>query len=453
MDGSFPDLTEAKAKANSIAPTEDAVACDFAERYAGKFVYDHTAQSWFTWDGRWKRDRRSAVFHAARLFCRETAETLKSAPPSIAKIAFASAVERAARSDPKLAVSHEIWDSDPWLLGTPAGVVDLRTGLLRPATSGLYISRYTSVAPAPPTTPAPLWQSFLDDATQRDRELQAFLHRLCGYFLTGDVSEEMLAFFYGPGGNGKGVFLSVVTGILDEYAVSVPIEVFTANSRINLEYYRAQMAGARLVTASETEVQATWAESQIKEMSGNETPLSARQPYGQPFTFRPQFKISLVGNYAPKLKGRSPAMERRLRVIPFTNRPTNEDLELKKKLQAEYPAILRQMIDGSLAWQRGRLGTAPAIKAATTAYFEQQDAFGRWLDERCKLDRSLSLRPGLLLANFNAWAKENGEDVVGNNAFAELLDRTPGLTRTRANGVRLVKGIGLNAPGSADSAD
>jgi putative DNA primase/helicase len=451
MDGSFPDLTAAKT--NTLTPTEDAVASDFAERYAHKFVYDHTAQAWFIWDGRWKRDLRSAVFHAARLFCRETAETLKSAPTSIAKIAFASAVERAARSDPKLAVSHEIWDTDPWLLGTPQGVIDLRAGLLRPATSGLYISKYTSVAPAPSGTPAPLWQWFLDDATQHDRDLQAFLHRMCGYFLTGDVSEEMLAFFYGPGGNGKGVFLSVLTGILAEYAVSVPIEVFTVNSRINLEYYRAQMAGARLVTASETEVQAAWAESQIKEMTGNETPLSARQPYGKPFTFWPQFKISLVGNYAPKLKGRSAAMERRLRVVPFTNRPTNEDPDLKKKLQAEYPAILRQMIDGCLEWQRDRLGTTQAIKVATAAYFEQQDAFGRWLDERCKLDRSLSVKPGLLLANFNAWAKENGEDVVGNNAFAELLDRTPGLTRTRANGVRLVKGIGLHSTGSAVSDD
>lgn len=427
-----------------VASTEDAVAHAFAETYAGRFVYDHTTQSWFIWkNGRWSRDLRSTVFHQARVFCRAVRATISDPPSSLAKIAFASAVERAARADPRLAVSQEIWDRDPWLLGTPDGVVDLRTGLLRPATPDLYISRHTTAAPAPPGTPAPLWQTFLDGATRHDKELQGFLARLCGYVLTGDVAEEVLTFIYGPGGNGKGVFLAILTGILGEYAVSVPIEVFTANSRINLEYYRATMAGARLVTASETEAQATWAESQIKEMTGNETPLSARHPYGQPFTFHAQFKISLVGNYAPKLKGRSPAMERRLRVIPFINMPRTPDLELKEKLRTEYPAILRTMIDGCLTWQRDRLGTAKAITAATSAYFEQQDAFGRWLDERCIRGPGLRLRPGELLSDFNEWAKANGEETAGRNSFAELIDRTPGLEREKSDGVRWVKGIGF----------
>ena len=429
-----------------IAPTEDAVARAFAEAYAGRFVYDHTAGTWFIWnDGQWRRDLRARAFHTARMFCRAVRATQTNPPPALAKIAFASAVERAARADPKLAVSHEVWDTDPFVLGTPDGVIDLRTGSRRAATPDLYISRYTAVTPAPPGTPAPLWQSFLDSATKQDKELQHFLLRLCGYVLTGDVTEEVLTFVYGPGGNGKGVFVAALTSILGGYAVSVPIEVFTASSRINLEYYRAQMPGARLVTASETEAQATWAELQLKEMSGNEAPLSARNPYGQPFTFLPQFKIVLVGNYAPKLKGRSPAMERRLRVLPFTNTPEKPDPDLKEKLRTEYPAILRQMIEGCLTWQRDRLGTAAAVKAATSAYFEAQDSFRRWIDERCILDDSLSLKPGVLLADFNAWARESGEETVAGNAFAELIDRMPGLKRDKSNGVRLVRGIGLKA--------
>lgn len=83
------------------------------------------------------------------------------------------------------------------------------------------------------------------------------------------------------------------------------------------------------------------------------------------------------------------------------------------------------------------------ITRATGAYFEHQDAFGRWLDERCDLARDKSTKLGLLLADFIAWAKENGEDPIGKNGFAELLDRTPGLTRTRSGAARLVKGICL----------
>ena len=35
---------------------------------------------------------------------------------------------------------------------------------------------------------------------------------------------------------------------------------------------------------------------------------------------------------------------------------------------------------------------------------------------------------------------------MGNNAFAEMIDRTRGLTRVRPGGVRCVKGIGFRAP-------
>ena len=430
--------------------TEDSVAQQFAEHYAGCFVYDHEMCVWFEWNGsRWTRDLKLSVFHHAREFARAINNRLIKPTTALGKIAFASAVERASRADPKMAVVQAIWDRDPWLLGTPDGVVDLRTGILRPNAPDLYIARHTRVAPAPAGTPCPLWQGFLDSATQHDKELQGFLQRLCGYVLTGDVTEEVLTFLYGPGGNGKGVFLATLTGILAEYAVPVPIEVFTAGSYINLEYYRAQMAGARLVTASETEAQATWAESQIKEMTGNETPLSARHPYGKPFSFRAQFKLILVGNHAPKTKGRSPAMERRLRVAPFVHMPPVPDLDLKEKLRVEWPAILRWMLDGCLMWQRDRLGNAAAVKAATSAYFEQQDAHRRWIDERCILDKTLALKPGLLLADFNAWAKANGEETVSANAFSELIDRTPGLSRMRTHGVRYVKGIGLKAPDNA----
>ncbi len=225
------------------------------------------------------------------------------------------------------------------------------------------------------------------------------------------MNEEILAFLYGTGGNGKGVFIGTLTSIMAEYAVSVPIDVFTANSRINLEYYRAQMAGARLVTASETEAQATWAESQIKEMTGNETPLSARKPYGQPFEFMPVFKIVLVGNHAPKLKGRSLSMERRLRILPFDNEPVKPDIQLKDKLRNEHPAILRWALDGCLQWQQKGIGTATVIARATSAYFEQQDAFRRWLEERCDLkDPKRSTDTRTAFADFNAWAKAGGEE-------------------------------------------
>jgi P4 family phage/plasmid primase-like protien len=432
-----------------VSPTEDAVALAFAAHHQGCLVYDHTEECWFIWNGtRWLRDLRNRVFNDARELTRAVRDTLNKTRAPLAKIAFVAAVERACRADPRLAVDFSVWNRDTHLLGTPNTAVDTTTGASFPPNPTRYISRHTAVVPAPPGTPAPIWDAFLDEATRGDKEFQGFIHRAGGYMLTGDVSEEVLFFFYGPGGNGKGTILSVLMGILGDYALSVPIEVFTAASRVNLEYYRAQMAGARLVTASETEQQAVWSETLIKDLTGNDSLLSGRHPYGKPFTFRPQAKLLIIGNYAPKLRHRSPAMERRLRVTPFLNVPARPDPELKEKLKAEYPAILRKLIDGCLEWRQHRLGMPAAIKEATDSYFEQQDAFRRWLDECCTLLEQFTTKTGILLADFNAWARSNGEDEVSGKAFAELLDRTPGLRRIREakTGNRMTKGIALKPP-------
>lgn len=431
--------------------SEEGIGRLFAEEQQGALAFDHSQQIWYLWDGgRWVADKTGIAFDRARECVRRRAKNplaTDKQQTNMGRIAFVRAVDAFGRADQRLAVHQGTWDADPWLLGVPGGVVNLRTGKQQTAEPDQWISRQTIVAPARPGTPAPLWTDFLHQATAGDAETQAFLQRFAGYCLTGDVSEEMLSFIYGPGGNGKGVFVSTITAILGDYGVAMPMEAFTAEARMPQEYYRAQMAGARLVTASETEAGRTWAESQIKELTGNEAPVSARHPYGRPFTYRPQFKLMFVGNHAPRLKGKSQAMERRLRIIPFEHEPTNPDPALKDKLRKEYPQVLRWMIDGCLAWQRDRLGTAPAIIAKTSAYFEQQDTYGRWIAERCTLDPSgvMQSKPGQLYGDFKSWCLASGEHAPSNAEFAENLDRTKGLKRVTVKGARLIKGIALKA--------
>lgn len=437
----------ARNDAGLVAFSEEQVALAFAAKHEGRMVWDHTANQWFLFDkGKWTVDGIGAANDRAREFLRGLQGTpgiSEGERKSMGKLAFCRNVLEFAKSDPRIAVHQGVWDADPWLLGVPGGVVDLKTGKMREAKPGEYISRNTIVAPAGPSSDPVMWRSFLIEATANDLETIAFLQRLCGYFLTGDVTEEMLAFLYGSGGNGKGVFVTTVTTILGAYAVSAPMDAFSTDSRMPVEYYRAQMAGARLVTASETEAGRTWAESQIKELTGNEAPVSARQPYGRPFTYWPFYKLMFVGNHAPRLKGRSKAMERRLRIIPFDNQPPEPDHTLKDRLKAEYPAILRWMIEGCLAWQEHRLGTAQAIAAKTSEYFELQDAFGRWISERCTLDATLSAKPGQLYADFRLWGQANGEHVPSNQEFAENLNRHKDLFRRTVRGIRYIAGIAL----------
>ncbi|MFC7608121.1 hypothetical protein [Teichococcus aestuarii] len=87
--------------------------------------------------------------------------------------------------------------------------------------------------------------------------------------------------------------------------------------------------------------------------------------------------------------------------MPFTHKPANPDRELESKLRAEWPGILRGIIEGCLAWQKHGL-EQPKVVEATAEYFSDQDAVRQWLDECCEVsncpphyvDTTAGLRPG-----------------------------------------------------------
>ena len=114
------------------------------------------------------------------------------------------------------------------------------------------------------------WLQFLEEATGGDAELIRFLQQWCGYALTGVTREHALVFVFGPGGNGKSVFLNVLTGILGAYAATAAMDTFTASRSERHSTYLAMLRGPRLVTASETEEGKPWAEARIKQMTGGD---------------------------------------------------------------------------------------------------------------------------------------------------------------------------------------
>ncbi len=342
--------------------TEDSAALEFKDRHAGTLLYDHDIGSWFQWCGsHWKKETTGLAFHFARDLARELANEQKAkARYGLQKTTFASGVERFCRSDPAFAITSELWDADPFLLGTPGGVVDLRTGVLAAADPAHKITKITAVAPGD-SPECPLWERFLSETTEADGELIRFLQQFCGYSLTGSVSEHALLFGYGPGGNGKSVFVNTVTGILAAYATVAAMDTFTAAIGDKHPTDLAMLRGARLVTASETEEGRAWAESRIKQMTGGD-PVTARFMRQDFFTFQPAFKLIIVGNHKPFCA--TLTMRRGAGSISFPSPadPAVPDRDLEQKLKAEWPGILRWMIEGCLDWQAQR-PDAPAKRA------------------------------------------------------------------------------------------
>lgn len=426
---------------------EDALARAFAHRYEAEFRFNAGTGFWMRWDGnRWMKDETGETLDLARGVARDCWKPMGICKErdQLAKASTSINLLKLAAVDRRLATAQGAWDKNGWLLGTPGGVVDLRTGQLRPSDPSDLISRSTAVTPADPAVgcdpPHPIWSRFLDEATKGDKDLQRFLKQMVGYALTSEANEECVFFIYGPGGNGKGVVVTAIRGIMGEYAQSAAMDTFmVAKGERHPEEF-ASMAGARLVIASETEEGRQFAESKIKELSGNEGKIRARFMNKNSFEFRATFKLLFVGNSKPSVKSVDEAIKRRFKMIPFNHMPAKKDRDLKVKLEAEYPAILRWAIDGCLDWQRNGLITPKVVEDANNEYFAENDRLTNWIGDCCHIDEDeakaddttafdkdgnviMAERSVDLFGSWREWNKARNYMIGTMSSFSQLLQK------------------------------
>jgi putative DNA primase/helicase len=357
---------------------------------------------------------------------------------AVASAKTVAAVERLAKADRATAASIEQWDTDDWLLNTPGGAVDLCTGIVRPHARTDYCTKITAVAAGGPCAE---WLRFLEKITGADADLQSYLQRVGGYCLTGVTREHALFDGYGKGRNGKSVFLNTVASILGTYAISAPMETFTAAATDHHPTELARLNGARLVTSSETEQGRPWAESRIKALTGGDR-IAARFVRADFFEFVPKFKLFVIGNHRPRLRSVDEAIRRRLHLIPFSVVISAEecDPELFDKLKAEWPGILQWMVQGCIAWQRVGLNPPAVVRDATADYLEAQDAVGQWLEE-CIRESSMGITPGSeLFKSWAAWASARGENVGAQRGLLDEIEAR-GYRRARTGKSRGFRGI------------
>ncbi|MCP3822861.1 DNA primase, partial [Streptomyces sp. A3M-1-3] len=162
----------------------------FVKLYAND--YRHVpGLGWFRWDTtRWQMDEDDTVLWAAG----DLAENIAGTDPRGIHSAQAlqqhrrralstsgmNAMLTQARSAPGMVLNASRLDADPYALCTPAGIVDLRSGLVRTADPNKdFLSRSTAVGPQEMETPC--WHRFLTDTFGDDadgHEVIGFLHEL-----------------------------------------------------------------------------------------------------------------------------------------------------------------------------------------------------------------------------------------------------------------------------------
>lgn len=437
--------------------SDDALADSFARDLSDRLRFVAPWGRWLTWAGHvWEHDETLRSIDFARRICRHAANEVlvrpdlatkaRSIASSIASMRTIGNVERLARSDLRHAARADQWDADPWALNTPGGVVNLQTGMVRPARKDDYCTKTTSVAPG---GACPTWLEFLKVATDGDDELIGFMQRMAGYCLTGITREHAVFFVYGTGGNGKGTFLNTLQSILKDYAKGASMDMFVEQKFNSHPTDLAALMGARMVTAQETEEGKRWNESRLKAMSGGDT-ITARFMRQDEFTYVPQFKLVFAGNHKPNLRNVDEAIKRRLYMIPFTVTvpPEKRDRMLPEKLRAESGGILQWAIEGCVDWQDNMLAPPLRVVATTEEYFEEEDTLGQFFSECCEFDRTFRVQTSELFARYSRWCESMGEYVLPRKRWLNQLAHK-GMQSKNIGGVMRIEGVRLKATISA----
>lgn len=429
-----------------VAPSglsEDSLALGFVERVGADYRYT-PGMGWMRNEQtHWAPDDNLQRFEASRQVCRQAATTCEARDRNRLESAkTVAAVLSLAQSDPRIMLPANVWDADPLLLNTPERIVDLRTGEAVDD-QGRYVTQVTRVSPEA-SMPCPTWEHFIDALFLGDREMIDFMQRLLGYLLTGDRSEQKLFFWYGLGANGKSTLADFLAWLMGSYALKLPASVLMQSAIERHPTELAQLRGRRLAVSSELDEGQFWAESRIKELTGDDV-LTARFMRQDFFEFRMTQTHVIVGNYKPRLRGGDAALARRFVLVPFRAKfeGAQRDPDMLAKLRAEGPAILQWMIDGAIMWRIAGLQIPPQVSAASADYMSDNDDVAVWISECCHRQADSRTKAADLYESFTHWIKSRGQHAPSMRLWGDRMAATAGISKVQSNGVRYV-GLALS---------
>lgn len=426
----------------------------FRERYTGKLMWCQ-ALGWLGWDGRrWSRDNADSLVKIAEhdtvraiqleakavrdsgnkddpdapLGARDYVYDAKKGLLYSDKIAAWGRSSEASnklgalskRGEPYFAIGIDRLDADKMKINVLNGTLAIARKAegdyieFRPHDPDDLITKLAPVTYDPAAT-SEAYDKFLA-RVQPSETMRRFLHQWGGLSLTGDVSEQILAFLYGKGGNGKSVLVDAWSVVAGDYGETVPIETFLdqgkARSAGQATPDLAILPGVRMLRTSEPEKGSKLAEAMIKLVTGGE-PIQARHLNRDFFKFYPQFKLTMSGNYRPTISGTDEGIWRRVRLVPFNvSIPKEErDVHLTEKLRLEASGILNRLLDGLRDWCDKGLIEPDDVTRATAEYRSDSDPLGRFLTVCVEAAPGQKVQSSVMHALFEAWCKASGEKV------------------------------------------
>lgn len=418
---------------------------------------------WLAWDGtRWRIDVdhvrvTELVKDVPRRLLRRVGEVsgedrkalVRWATKSESAMGLGNAV-RLARSIPGIAVDHHDLDAHPRLLNVINGTINLETGERHDPNPEQLLTQRAPVT-YDPAAKAPTFERFLEQVVP-DTNVRAYLQRWIGYCLTGDVSEQALAIWWGAGRNGKSTLISIIRALLGgiEYAAIVQRDLLIATRYDQHPTALAELFRKRFATCVELGDGAALDESRIKMLTGGDA-IQARRMREDLWSFTPTSKLTLSTNHRPAARADDFALWRRVHLVPFTVtiEPDAIDRDLAARIiHTELSGVLNWALAGCAAWQDEGLRPPCAVRAATEDYRADADTVARFFTEI-----GLRFAPGLRVVSsdlrrlHDAWADDEGLVAHAHWQLVQRRLKEHGAEPSRSKSARFWTGAGIAIEG------
>lgn len=430
------------------------LAAEFAAAFTGTWAWSE-AEELMRYDGKvWRGVKHHAIVEAVRVELanveiaeHEHAVRRGATVPELNKVRSLLSRNRA-RAVAELVIGilaeqDVALDADPDILNVQNGVVDLRTGALRPHDWRDYCTKIAGVEYDPDATD-PDWDKALE-ALRPD--VLPWLQMKVGQAATGHMAEDAeVPFLKGGGANGKSALINAWRGALGTYAVTVPDKVLLANANDHPTELTTLM-GARFAITEELPEGRQLNTKRLKDIAG--TPIITARKMRQDFVSWPAtHTLFVTTNHAAVVVETDHGTWRRLVLVtfPWRFRKPGKKLKSKRDRRADpglrdrlgnrpHPAVLAWIVRGAVAWYANDMSMVKnpkTVERDTRQWRHDSDPVMQFADEHLELDEGSAIWVQDMLREFNDWQESQGTQKWSARTIASRFEgheSLPGVTK------------------------
>ena len=301
----------------------------FIAIHRGRFLYNNAAAEWMHWTGHhWERDimghhhravedvslkyleiaygfknkidkaRNAEDSDLARKLENQQVDLFKRASKLRGAAGVENCLKFARLNLEPLAIHGEEIDTNPWLLATKNGVIDLRNGIMSPGVPEDYLLKASPIEWDCLDAKCPLFDKFLLEICDNKQKQADYIIRVLGYGITGTVKEHIFPVLQGQGRNGKGVLVDILKFTMGDLAGPIESEMLLDQGRSKNSGGPSadimRLKGLRIAFASETDEGRKFSSSRVKWFTGGDM-LIGRNPHDKyPTEFLPTHLLLLL---------------------------------------------------------------------------------------------------------------------------------------------------------------